>query len=69
MSLSKQKVQPLLKKSVKTLLDQQDSQGCWSFPAHLGSHYISLYALFLEWLRLRGFSSRLDLNRLAGFLL
>ena len=60
------KVQPLLKKSVKTLLDQQDSQGCWSFPAHLGSHYISLYALFMEWLRFRGFSSRLDLNRLAG---
>ena len=44
-------------------------QGCWSFPAHLGSHYISLYALFLEWLRFRGFSSRLDLNRLAGILL
>ena len=63
------KVKPLLKKSIDTLLDQQDSQGCWSFPAHLGSHYTSLYALFLEWLRFRGFSSRLDLNRLAGILL
>ena len=50
-------------------LEQQDRQGCWSFPAHLGSHYISLYALFLEWLRFRGFSSRLDLNRLARLLL
>ena len=69
MCFMQHKVQPLLKKSVKTLLDQQDSQGCWSFPAHLGSHYISLYALFLEWLRFRGFSSRLDLNRLAGILL
>jgi squalene-hopene/tetraprenyl-beta-curcumene cyclase len=63
------KVKPLLKKSVATLLDQQDSQGGWSFPAHLGSHYISLYALLLEWLRMRGFSSRLDLNHLAGILL
>jgi squalene-hopene/tetraprenyl-beta-curcumene cyclase len=51
------------------LLEQQDTRGCWSFPAHLGSHYISLYALFLEWLRFRGFSSRLDLNRLAEILL
>ena len=69
MCFTQHKVQPHLKKSVRTLLDQQDSQGCWSFPAHLGSHYISLYALFLEWLRFRGFSSRLDLNRLAGILL
>jgi len=69
MSLSKQRVQTILKQSVDTLLGQQDSQGRWSFPAHLGSHYISLYALFLEWLRFRGFSSRLDLNRLAGILL
>ena len=69
MSFMQHEVKPLLKKSVNTLLDQQDSQGCWSFPAHLGSHYISLYALFLEWLRFRGFSSRLDLNRLAGILL
>lgn len=69
MGLAKQKVQPILKKSVGALLAQQDLQGCWSFPAHLGSHYISLYALFLEWLRFRGFSSRLDLNRLAGILL
>ncbi|MCX6923802.1 MAG: hypothetical protein NT154_11435 [Verrucomicrobia bacterium] len=58
-----------MKKSVKSLLDQQDSQGRWSFPAHLGSHYTSLYALLLEWLRFRGFSSRLDLNRLARILL
>ena len=64
-----QKVRPILEQSVKALLEQQDRQGCWSFPAHLGSHYISLYALFLEWLRFRGFSSRLDLNRLAGILL
>jgi squalene-hopene/tetraprenyl-beta-curcumene cyclase len=64
-----QQVQPILKESVKTLLEQQDRQGFWSFPAHLGSHYISLYALFLEWLRFRGFSSRLDLNRLARVLL
>jgi len=69
MCLTKQKVRPILEKSVKTLLEQQDRQGCWSFPAHLGSHYISLYALFLEWLRFRGFSSRLDLNRLARILL
>jgi squalene-hopene/tetraprenyl-beta-curcumene cyclase len=65
----KQKVRPILKNSVKALLEQQDRQGCWSFPAHLGSHYISLYALFLEWLRFRGFSSMLDLNRLARILL
>jgi squalene-hopene/tetraprenyl-beta-curcumene cyclase len=64
-----QKVRPILEQSVKALLEQQDQQGCWSFPAHLGSHYISLYALFLEWLRFRGFSSRLDLNRLARILL
>jgi squalene-hopene/tetraprenyl-beta-curcumene cyclase len=64
----KQKVELILKKSVEALLAQQDQQGCWSFPAHLGSHYISLYALFLEWLRFRGFSSRLDLNRLATLL-
>jgi len=69
MSLSKQRVQTILKRSVDTLLGQQDTQGRWSFPAYLGSHYISLYALFLEWLRFRGFSSRLDLNRLAGVLL
>ena len=69
MVLTKQKVRPILKKSVEALLEQQDRQGCWSFPAHLGSHYISLYALFLEWLRFRGFSSRLDLNRLARILL
>jgi hypothetical protein len=69
MDLTKQKVEPILKKSVKALLEQQDRHGCWSFPAHLGSHYISLYALFLEWLRFRGFSSRLDLNRLARILL
>jgi squalene-hopene/tetraprenyl-beta-curcumene cyclase len=69
MCFTRHNVAPLLKKSVKTLLEQQDSQGSWSFPAHLGSHYISLYALFLEWLRFRGFSSRLDLNRLAGILL
>ncbi len=69
MGLAKQKAQTILKQSVDALLEQQDSQGCWSFPAHLGSHYISLYALFLEWLRFRGFSSRLDLNRLAGILL
>jgi squalene-hopene/tetraprenyl-beta-curcumene cyclase len=62
-------MQTILKQSVNTLLAQQDSRGQWSFPAHLGSHYISLYALFLEWLRLRGFSSRLNLNRLAGILL
>ena len=68
MCFTRRKVAPLLKKSVKALLEQQDSQGSWSFPAHLGSHYISLYALFLEWLRFRGFSSRLDLNRLAGIL-
>jgi len=68
MCLIRQKVEPILKKSVKALLEQQDRQGCWSFPAHLGSHYISLYALFLEWLRFRGFSSRLDLNRLARIL-
>jgi hypothetical protein len=61
-------VEPILKKSVKALLEQQDRHGCWSFPAHLGSHYISLYALFLEWLRFRGFSSRLGLNRLATIL-
>ena len=65
----KQKAQPILEKSVTTLLEQQDGQGCWSFPAHLGSHYISLYALFLEWLRFRGFSSLLNLNRLARILL
>ncbi len=64
-----QKVRPILNQSVKALLEQQDRQGGWSFPAHLGSHYISLYALFLEWLRFRGFSSRLNLNRLAGILL
>ena len=64
-----QMVRPILKQSVKALLEQQDRQGCWSYPAHLGCHYISLYALFLEWLRFRGFSSRLDLNRLAGILL
>jgi hypothetical protein len=64
-----QKAQPILQLSVKALLEQQDRQGCWSFPAHLGSHYISLFALFLEWLRFRGFSSRLDLNLLAGILL
>jgi squalene-hopene/tetraprenyl-beta-curcumene cyclase len=69
MCLTKQKVQPILKQSVNALLEQQDSQGGWSFPAHLGTHYISLYALFLEWLRFRGFSSRLDLNRLARILL
>jgi squalene-hopene/tetraprenyl-beta-curcumene cyclase len=68
-SLSKQKGQTILKESVSALLGQQDSEGGWSFPAHLGSHYISLYALFLEWLRFRGFSSRLDLNRLAEILL
>ena len=65
----KQKVQSTVKKSVTALLEQQDGQGCWSFPAHLGSHYISLYALFLEWLRFRGFSSLLNLNRLARILL
>lgn len=59
----------MLQKSVQALLAQQDGAGGWSFPAHLGSHYISLYALFLEWLRWRGFSSRLDLNRLARILL
>ena len=64
----KQKVQSTVKKSVTALLEQQDGQGCWSFPAHLGSHYISLYALFLEWLRFRGFSSLLNLNRLATIL-
>ena len=69
MYLTKQMVKPILKQSVKGLLEQQDRQGGWSFPAHLGSHYISLYALFLEWLRFRGFSSRLDLNRLARILL
>jgi squalene-hopene/tetraprenyl-beta-curcumene cyclase len=69
MSVANQKVGTIVKQSVKALLEQQDSQGCWSFPAHLGSHYISLYALFLEWLRFRGFSSRLDLNRLARILL
>lgn len=69
MCLMRRKVQSVLKASVKGLLDQQDRQGGWSFPAHLGSHYISLYALFLEWLRFRGFSSRLDLNRLAKILL
>ena len=58
-----------MKKSVKSLLEQQGKKGGWSFPAHLGSHYISLYALFLEWLRYRGFASRLNLNRLAGILL
>ncbi len=63
------KVQPILSQSVKALLAQQDRQAGWSFPAHLGSHYISLYALFLEWLRFRGFSSRLNLNRLARILL
>jgi squalene-hopene/tetraprenyl-beta-curcumene cyclase len=69
MRLAKQKVQPILKRSLDTLLEQQDRQGCWSFPAHLGSHFISFYALFLEWLGFRGFSSRLDLNRLARILL
>jgi squalene-hopene/tetraprenyl-beta-curcumene cyclase len=69
MCLMKERVEPILKKSVKSLLEQQDDKGCWSFPAHLGSHYISLYALFLEWMRFRGFSSRLYLNRLAGILL
>lgn len=69
MCLTRQQAEPILEKSVKSLLDQQDRRGCWSFPAHLGSHYISLYALFLEWLRFRGFSSRLDLNRLAEILL
>jgi squalene-hopene/tetraprenyl-beta-curcumene cyclase len=69
MGLTEQKVQPILKKSVRALLEQQDREGAWSFPAHLGSHYISLYALFLEWLRFRGFSSRLVLNQLASILL
>jgi hypothetical protein len=69
MSSSKQKAKAVLKESVDALLGQQDDRGGWSFPAHLGSHYTSLYALFLEWLRIRGFSSRLDLNRLAGVLL
>jgi squalene-hopene/tetraprenyl-beta-curcumene cyclase len=69
MHLTSQQVEPILKKSVKSLLEQQDREGCWSFPAHLGSHYISLYALFLEWLRFRGFSSRLDLNHLAKILI
>jgi squalene-hopene/tetraprenyl-beta-curcumene cyclase len=68
MCSTRQKAQPILKKSVAALLEQQDGQGCWSFPAHLGSHYISLYALFLEWLRFRGFSSLLNLNRLATIL-
>ena len=63
-----QKVKPILQRSAKLLLEQQNSHDCWSFPAHLGSHYISLYALFLEWLRFRGFSSRLNLNRLATIL-
>ena len=66
---TRHKARSLLKNSQSSLLDQQDSRDGWSFPAHLGSHYISLYALFLEWLRFRGFSSRLDLNRLAGILL
>lgn len=69
MSLTREKLQNILKQSVDTLVEQQDKQGRWSFPAHLGTHYISLYALFLEWLRFRGFSSRLDLNRLAEILL
>ena len=67
--MTRQSIDPILKKAVKYLLEQQDDRGCWSFPAHLGMHYISLYALFLEWLRCRGFSSRLDLNRLARLLL
>ena len=62
------KIAPILKNSAQLLLEQQDSEGCWSFPAHLGTHYISLYALFLEWLRFRGFSSRLNLNQLATIL-
>ena len=62
-------IEEALRQSVKTLLEQQDRNGCWSFPAHLGSHYISLYALFLEWLRFRGFSSQLNLNRLGRILL
>ena len=61
-------MEPILQKSATFLLAKQDRQGCWSFPAHLGSHYISLYALFLEWLRVRGFASRLNLNRLATIL-
>lgn len=65
----KQMALPIVKKSAKALLERQDGQGRWSFPAHLGSHYISLYALFLEWLQFPGFSSRLDLNKLAGILL
>ena len=54
--------------SAQALLEQQESLGRWSFPAYLGTHYISLYALFVEWLRFRGFSSRLNLNRLAEIL-
>src|SRR5208283_5119586 len=34
----KQKVELILKKSMEALMSQQDGQGCWSFPAHLGSH-------------------------------
>ena len=68
MCSTERKVEPILNKSAKLLLEQQDRQGCWSFPASLGPHYISLYALFLEWLRFRGFSSRLNLNRLATIL-
>jgi squalene-hopene/tetraprenyl-beta-curcumene cyclase len=58
-----------LRKAVESLLGEQDERGAWSYPAHLGTHYVSLYALFLEWLRCRGFSSRLNLNRLARLLL
>lgn len=58
-----------LEKAVEALLGQQEEGGSWSYPAHLGTHYVSLYALFLEWLRCRGFSSRLDLNCLARLLL
>lgn len=63
------KTKAILARSAETLLAQRDALGWWSFPAHLGSHYISVYALFLEWLRWRGFSSRLDLNHLAAILL
>ena len=68
MRLTHPSVEPALRESVGFLLGQQDRNGCWSYPAHLGSHYISLYALFLEWFRVRGFSSRLDLNRLGAIL-
>ena len=62
------KVNSVLSQAATQVRGLQEKDGSWNLPSYLGTHYLSQYYLFLEWMGARA-GSRLDEKRLRELLI